>query len=85
MSVPDRIRIRLTHLLRTAGFSVPPAAIAEVVDHLPMRPPATLTAALCPAEADRHRQLVPVNRVEEAVLGPDRYGGGTVPPGVKEA
>ena len=69
----------------TAGLSIPPAAVAEVVDHLPVRSPAALTPALRPAEADRHRRLTPVDRVEEAVLGPDRHGGGTVPPGVKEA
>ena len=62
------------------GLSVPPTPIAEVIDHLPVRSSAALTAALGPAEADRHRQLAPVDRVEEAVLGPDRHGGGTVPP-----
>ena len=55
------------------SLSVPLAPIAEVIDHLPVRTPAALAAALRPAEADRHRQLAPVDRVEEAVLGPDRH------------
>ena len=38
-----------------AGFRVPPAAIPEVVDHLPMWPSAAFAAALRPAEADHHR------------------------------
>ena len=60
----------------TAGLSVPPTPIAEVVDHLPVRSPTALAAALRPTKADRHRQLAPVDRVEEAVLGPDRHGAG---------
>ena len=67
------------------GLSVPPTPVAEVVDHLPVRPPTALTPTLRPAEADRDRQLAPVDRVEEAVLGPARHDGGTVPPGVKKA
>ena len=66
-------------------LSVPPAAIAEVIDHLTVRSPTALAPALRAAEADRHRQLAPVDRVEEAVLGPDRHDGGTVPPSLKEA
>ena len=56
-----------------AGVSVPPAAVAEVVDYLPMRPPAALAAASSPAEPDQRRELRPVDGVEEAVLGPDRH------------
>jgi len=55
------------------SLSVPLAPIAEVIDHLPVRTPAALAAALRPAKADRHRQLAPVDRVEEAVLWPDRH------------
>jgi hypothetical protein len=40
-----------------AGLSIPPAPVAEVVDHLPVLSPAALAAILCPTEADRHRQL----------------------------
>jgi hypothetical protein len=57
-----------------AGLGVPPAAIAEVVDHLRVRSPTALAAALRPAKADRHRQLAPVDWVEESVLGPERHG-----------
>ena len=57
-------------------LSVPPAAIAEVPNGLPMWTPAALTAALGATEADHGRQLWPVDGVEEAVLAPDRYFGG---------
>jgi hypothetical protein len=36
-----------------AGLSIPPAAIAEVIDLLPVWPSAALAPTLCPAEADR--------------------------------
>jgi hypothetical protein len=58
-----------------ARIRVPPAPITEVVDHSPVRPPAALTAASRPPEADHSRELRPVDGVEEAVLGPDRHGG----------
>ena len=57
----------------SAGIRVPPAAIAKVVDHPPVRSPAALTAAFRPAETDHGRELGPVDRVEEAMLGPDRH------------
>jgi hypothetical protein len=68
-----------------AGFSIPPPAVSEVIDHLSVRPTAALTASASPPEADHSRQLRPVDGVEEAVLAPDRHGGGTVPPAVKKA
>ena len=58
------------------GLSVPPAAIAEVPNGLPVRTPAAFTAALGATEADHGRQLRPVDGVEEAVLAPDGHGGG---------
>ena len=58
-----------------AGLRVPPAAIAEVVDHSPVRPSAALAAASRPAEPDHGRELRPIDRIEEAVLGPDWHGG----------
>ena len=57
------------------GLSVPPTAIAEMPDGLPMRSPAALTAALSAPKADHSRQLWPVDGVEEAVLAPNRHGG----------
>jgi hypothetical protein len=45
-------------------------------DELPMRTPAALTAALGATEADHRRQLGLVDWVEEAMLTPDRHGGG---------
>ena len=56
------------------GLRVPPAPVAEVVDHLPVRSSAALAAASSPAEADLRRQLCPVDGVEEAVLRPDQHG-----------
>ena len=67
------------------SLRVPPAAIPEVVDQLPVRTPTPFAAAPSPAEPDHGRELRPVDRVEEAVLGPDRHGGRTVPPVVKKA
>ena len=52
---------------------IPPASVAEVVDSLPMRPATALTSAAGSAEADRRRELRPVDGVEEAVLAPDRH------------
>ena len=56
------------------GVSVPPAAIAEVVDDPSMGALAGFAAALGPAEADRDRELRPVDRIEKAMLGADRHG-----------
>src|SRR3954451_10562420 len=50
---------------------IPPASVAEMVDHPPVRPTADLTDTARPAEADRGRKLWPVDGVEEAVLAPD--------------
>ena len=35
-----------------AGVSIPPATIAEVLDHPPVRPPAALAAASCTPKPD---------------------------------
>jgi len=45
-----------------------------MVDHLAMWASAALAAAFRPREPDHGRELRPVDRVEEAVLGPDRHG-----------
>ena len=55
------------------GIRVPPATIAQMVDHPPVWPPAALAATFRPPEPDYGRELRPVDRVEEAVLGPDRH------------
>ena len=56
-----------------ANAGVPPAPITEMVDGLPVRPAAALTSTACPPEADRGRELRPIDRVEEAVLPADRH------------
>ena len=58
----------------SASLRVPPAPVAEVVDHPPMRSSAALAAAPSPTEPDHGRELCPVDGVEEAMLGPDRHG-----------
>ncbi|MBW4980747.1 hypothetical protein KZZ05_20955 [Marinobacter adhaerens] len=50
-----------------------------------MRSPAALAASLSAPEPDYGRELGPVDRVEEAVLGPDRHGSGSARPRVKKA
>ncbi len=55
------------------ALRIPPASIAEVTDHPPMRPPAFLTLALRTLEADEGGELRPVDGVEPAVLGADRH------------
>ena len=57
-----------------AHAGIPPAPISEMVDRLPVRAPAALTGSAGTAEADRGRELAPVDGVEEAVLAPDRHG-----------
>lgn len=57
-----------------ARAGIPPAPISEVIDRLPVRPPAALTGSACPAKTDRCGELPPVNGVEIAVLAPDRHG-----------
>lgn len=52
---------------------VPPATIAEMDDHLLVRSSAALASSSGPAKADRGRKLRPVDRVEEAMLAPDRH------------
>lgn len=63
-----------------ARLGIPLAAVAEMIDHPPVRAPAALAAALRPPEPDHGRKLRPVDGVEEGVLGPDRHGDGTLPP-----
>jgi len=53
---------------------IPPSPVAEVDYRPPVRSPAALAASLSAPEPDYGRELGPVDRVEEAVLGPDRHG-----------
>ena len=72
----DLIRIRLPPSVSPpAGVRIPPPPVAEVVDHPPVWASAALAAALRPAEPDHGRELRPVDRVEDAVLGQDRHRG----------
>lgn len=57
-----------------ASLYVPPASVAEVAHHTPVRSSADVAASTSSAEADGDRQLAPVDRVEEAVFVPDRHG-----------
>src|SRR3978361_317073 len=59
----------------SSGIRVPPASVAEVIDNPPVWPSAVLAAALGSTEADQSRELRPVDRVEQAVLGPDWHRG----------
>jgi len=55
------------------GF-VPPAAISEMEDSLPVGASADLTEATCTREPDHGRELGPIDGVEEAMLAPDGHG-----------
>ncbi|NGM37264.1 hypothetical protein G4G93_25650 [Methylobacterium sp. DB0501] len=57
----------------TRNLRIPPATVTEVKDPLKMWPAALITPALRSAEADDRRELGPVDRIEEAVLPPDRH------------
>lgn len=52
---------------------VPPAAIAKMVDDLPVWTAAAFTAPLGALEADHRRELRPVDGVEPTKLGADRH------------
>jgi hypothetical protein len=56
-----------------AFLSIPPTPIAKMEDPLPVRTGANLAPPLRPLEADHGRELRPIDRVEEAVLAPDRH------------
>jgi hypothetical protein len=56
-----------------ARLSIPPASIAEIKDALSMRTGADIATSLGLLEADRSRELGPIDGIEEAVLAPDRY------------
>ena len=56
---------------------IPPAAVAEVQNLVPVWPAAALAPAFGTAEPDRRRQLAPVDRVEPAVAGEDGHGWGS--------
>lgn len=57
------------------GLVVPPSAIREAEHPLPVRAPASLASALGAAEADRGRQLAPIDRIEEPMFSADRHRG----------
>ena len=54
---------------------VPPPSVTEAEHRPAMGAPTALAPTLGTAEPDHHRQLTPVDRVEEAVLAPDRHDG----------
>ena len=56
------------------GLFVPPAPVPKVQDHAPVWPAAGLAPTFGTAEADRGRQLAPVDRIEPAVVPADRHG-----------
>jgi hypothetical protein len=58
-----------------AFLPIPPAAVPEVEDSLPVRTGANLAPAIRALEADHGRELRPIDGVEEAVLAPDRHPG----------
>ena len=60
------------------GLGIVPRSLVQADDHLPVRPPAGLAAPAGPAEADRVRELRPVDRVEVAVFGADRHDAATL-------
>lgn len=62
-----------------ASLCIPPGAVTEMRDVLPVRAAAALAAALGSGEADQVRQLAPVDRVEPAVLRRDRHGWSVSP------
>lgn len=68
-----------------AGVCIPPSPIAEMEDHPPVRPLAALTTPLRATEPDGHRELWPVDRVEEAMLAPDGHVRRTATPMVNNA
>ena len=58
-----------------AALGIPPGAVAQVRDVLPMQAAAALAAALGASEADDMGQLAPVDGVIPAVLRSDRHDG----------
>ena len=56
-----------------SGSRIPPAPVAEMRDEPKMRPRAAFTSRTGPVEPDRIGQLLPVERIEPAVLGADRH------------
>ena len=60
------------------GLGVVPCPRVEADDDLPVRPSAGLAAPAGPPEADRGRELRPVDRVEVALFGTDRHGPATL-------
>ena len=56
-----------------ACLAIPPAPIAKMGDVSQMRPPALFAACTGAAEAHGRRQLLPVYRIEPAVLETGRH------------
>ena len=57
----------------SAALAVPPSPVTEMRDPPEMRSPAAFATGARAYEADRVRQLIPVDRIEPAVLGADRH------------
>ncbi|MDQ0839789.1 hypothetical protein QFZ54_003641 [Sphingomonas faeni] len=55
------------------GVGIPPSSVAQVRDKAQMRSRALFAARASTIEADRVRQLLPIDWVEPAVLGADRH------------
>jgi hypothetical protein len=55
------------------GVGIPPSPVTEMRDEAQMRPRAPFAARASTSKADRIRQLLPIYRIEPAVLGADRH------------
>jgi len=56
-----------------AGISIPPSPVTKMRDEAQMQPRTSLAARTGTIETDRIRQLLPIDRVEPAILGADRH------------
>lgn len=57
-------------------LGIPPCAVTQMADDLAVWPPAAFAPAARPLEADHGRELRPVDRIEPAMLRPDRDRSG---------
>jgi hypothetical protein len=57
----------------TMPLAVPPSSVPEMKYSLSVRPPAMFAGASCPHKTNMMRELRPVDRVQEHVLGSDRH------------
>ncbi len=73
-SIPSEITTDWAGGVPPHSVLVPPSSVAEVDHHAPVRLAAPLAPAGGAEEPDRQGQLAPVDRVEPAVVPPDRHG-----------